>query len=88
MDVGIRELKLRLSAYLARVQEGETLVITCRGKPMAKLERVVPQQPPGAIRHLVEAGLLIYKSPRGPLPRPLKVPPGKSLAEYVTEDRR
>lgn len=37
MNVSVRELKSRLSAYLARVRQGETLVITTRRKPLAQL---------------------------------------------------
>lgn len=37
MNISVRELKSRLSAYLARVHRGETLVITARRKPLAQL---------------------------------------------------
>jgi prevent-host-death family protein len=36
--VGSRELKTRLGAYLRRVREGATLVITDRGHPVAELK--------------------------------------------------
>ncbi len=39
MEVGIRELKSKLSEYLGRVSDGEELVITDRGTPVA---RVIP----------------------------------------------
>lgn len=35
--VGIRELKARLSEYLYRVREGETLAVTDRGKTIARI---------------------------------------------------
>ncbi|MGH8397141.1 MAG: type II toxin-antitoxin system Phd/YefM family antitoxin [Gammaproteobacteria bacterium] len=37
MNISVRELKSRLSACLARVRQGETLVITARRKPLAQL---------------------------------------------------
>jgi prevent-host-death family protein len=37
MNISVRELKSRLSAYLARARQGETLVITARRKPLAQL---------------------------------------------------
>ncbi len=37
MDVGVRELKQRLSAYLERVARGETIRVTDRGVPRAIL---------------------------------------------------
>ncbi len=36
-DVGIRELKQRLSEYLDRAERGETLRVTNRGRPKAML---------------------------------------------------
>jgi prevent-host-death family protein len=37
MDVGVRELKQHLSSYLDRVERGETIRVTDRGKPKALL---------------------------------------------------
>jgi prevent-host-death family protein len=37
MDVGIRELKQHLSAYLERAANGEVIQITERGRPKATL---------------------------------------------------
>lgn len=45
MDVGVRELKQRLSEYLERASRGETIRVTDRGTPKAILGPV-----PGAVR--------------------------------------
>jgi prevent-host-death family protein len=37
MEVGIRELKAKLSAYVDRAAAGETVVVTDRGTPVAQL---------------------------------------------------
>ena len=37
MDVGVRELKRRLSEYLERASRGEVIRVTDRGKPKAVL---------------------------------------------------
>ena len=37
MDVGVRELKSKLSEYLGRVEAGEDIVVTDRGRPVARL---------------------------------------------------
>ncbi len=37
MDVGIRELKARLSEYLGRVSAGEVITVTDRGRPVARI---------------------------------------------------
>ena len=89
MQVGIRELKLRLSAYLARVRDGETLVVTDRGRPVARLERVQPSGLPTEIRQLVDGGVLLYKPPPRRLDPPLSMLPGdKTSTDYVAEQRR
>ena len=42
MEVPIREMKNRLSQYLKLVQSGGEVVITDRGRPVARLTPVVP----------------------------------------------
>lgn len=37
MDVGIRELKARLSEFITRAADGEKIVVTDRGRPVAQL---------------------------------------------------
>jgi prevent-host-death family protein len=37
MDVAVRELKARLSAYLKRAAAGEVITVTHRGQPVAVL---------------------------------------------------
>ena len=37
MDVGVRELKAKLSEYLALVSSGEEVTVTDRGRPVARL---------------------------------------------------
>lgn len=39
MEVSVRELKSRLSEYLRRVQAGESLYVTLRGRRIARLQR-------------------------------------------------
>jgi prevent-host-death family protein len=38
--VGARELKIRLGTYLRQVQEGETIVVTEHGRPVAELRPI------------------------------------------------
>lgn len=87
-EVGVRNIKNSLSKYLSRVKQGETLIITERGTPVAKL---VPFQPalPKEITDLLAAGLASWRGgkPAG-LPRPPKVKEGRTIAGIVAEDRR
>ncbi len=44
--VGARELKTRLGHFLQRVRQGETLLVTDRGEPVAELRAVVGDASP------------------------------------------
>lgn len=60
-QVGIAELKARLSEYLARVQAGEEVVVADRGRPVARLIPAVPQdlgEEIAQLRHLQRQGLV------------------------------
>ena len=86
IEVGIRELKNSLSSYLHRVQRGETLVVTDRGVPVA---RVIPAGVPHLIAKLMAEGRVTWSGKRFVAPR--KVPrlgAGPSLSDYIAEDRR
>ena len=53
MDVGVRELKQRLSAYLERVERGEIVRITDRGVPKAIIS---PIRASGVLEHGIDEG--------------------------------
>ena len=55
MEVGIRELRAQLSRWVRRVQEGEEVLVTDRGVPVARL---VPVAAPRAIDRLRAEGLV------------------------------
>lgn len=88
MEVGIREIKSQFSRYLKRVKQGETLIITERNTPIAKIVPAELEAPP-EILGLVDSGLAYWKGgkPLG-LARSPSVKGGKTLAEMITEDRR
>ena len=70
----ITEAKNRLSALIDRVRHGETVVITDRGRPVARLESVVADvspDPAGRLARLERRGLLRRAaSPPAKTPRP------------------
>jgi prevent-host-death family protein len=53
--IGIRELRQQASRYLRDVERGETIEVTDRGRPIA---RVVPIQPASGLEQLVASGRL------------------------------
>jgi prevent-host-death family protein len=87
--IGIRELKDRLSATLARVQRGETVTVTDRNRPVALIVPVgATGEAAALVRTLVKSGRLAWS---GGKPAGLeKAPPvrGGSVSDAVVEDRR
>jgi len=82
--VGSRELKTRLGAYLRRVQQGATLILTDRGRPVAEM-RPLSSGVTGIearINEMVSLGILSRTSPKPLAPfKPIRgVKPGLSRA--------
>jgi len=82
-DVGIRELRARLSAYLDRAERGEVLTVTERGRPKAVLGPV-----PGRAR--IDEGIAagwITPAAGGAL-NPVRRHPGRmTVTAALAEDR-
>jgi antitoxin (DNA-binding transcriptional repressor) of toxin-antitoxin stability system len=86
--VGVRDLKNRLSEFLRRVADGERIVVTDRGRPVAVL--TLPDLPAEheTVAGMVREGLAAWGGgkPRGAA-RPARVR-GKPVSRTVIEDRR
>jgi len=88
----ITEAKNGLSALIDRVRAGESVVITDRGVPVARLEPMADYpDPEGRIARLERAGII--RRGTGPvsldaLPPAPKLPPGVSALEALLEERR
>jgi prevent-host-death family protein len=84
-DVSVRELRQNLSVYLRRVQDGEALRVTARGRPVAML---TPLPEAGLWERLVAEGR-IQPPARAPhdLPPPVDAPGRPSLSEILDEVR-
>jgi prevent-host-death family protein len=84
--VGIRELKNGTSRIIERVEAGEPITVTRRGKAVAQ---IVPTAMPPHLATMVAAGSVRPGTGAHPLPRPAKLRgTGKTAAEYVSEGRR
>jgi prevent-host-death family protein len=66
--IGVRELNQNTSQVLARVSGGETIEITDRGRPVARLVPVDGET--STLNRLVTSGRAIAPSSSGPLPLP------------------
>lgn len=84
--VGVRDLKASLSAYLRRVSEGESVVVTDHGRPVARL---VPPDVPEHLSQLIREGRLNWTGRRlAPSRVRPKLRGGRTtLADIVARDR-
>jgi prevent-host-death family protein len=89
----ITQAKNQLSALIDRVRHGETVVITDRGRPVARLESVVTDpsaDPAGRLARLERRGLL--RRAGGPPPKALRrFPRGARTSgalDLLLEERR
>jgi prevent-host-death family protein len=86
--VGARELKVRLGTYLRRVRQGQRLVVTDRGQPVAELGPISGEA--GTASALVELearGVVTRPTRKGLVPfRPIKSR-GSLLSTAIVEDR-
>ena len=94
-SVGVRELKNHLSRYLNAVQQGRNILVTMRGKPVA---RMIPVSPPGTtvtspeleerMWKLVTKGFLAWSGASFQMPKPVGINRGPGLlSDLVVEDR-
>ena len=91
--VGSRELKNRLGRYLKLVGQGETLIVTDRGKPVARIVRIDSSGEAGAGRSVeeilkqleAEGHLKLGTRPFRPF-KPLRTK-GKPASQILLEDR-
>jgi prevent-host-death family protein len=89
--VGSRELKNRLGRYLKLVGKGETLVITDRGKPVARILPPSPREEEAQgldeiLQQLEAEGHLRRGTGRFRRIKPVRIK-GKPLSTMILEDR-
>lgn len=83
--MGIRELRADLSRFVKRVRAGEEILVTDRGKPVARL---VPASGESKLDRLVAAGLVTpaRRPQTGQLPKRIKAK--GTVSDLVAEQRR
>lgn len=86
VEVGVRDLKNNLSRYLERVRQGEQVIVTDRGQPVARLSAL--DHPTDQLAELVAAGV-VRPAKRTTRTRPARriKSPG-SVSDLVAEQRR
>ena len=74
VSIGVRELRQRASELLRRVEQGETIEVTDRGRPVAVLSPPPDGSPLDKLRALGEIDPAT--ADLDDLPEPLVLPPG------------
>jgi prevent-host-death family protein len=83
-EVGVRALHDRLSEHLERVEDGAEVLVTRRGRPIARLSAVEESDP---LRDLVRRGL-VTPPDRPRTARRARVKARELVSELVAEQRR
>ena len=82
--MGVRALHDRLSEHLERVEQGTEIVVTRRGRPIARLAAIDREDP---LADLARRGLITRPArPRSARPTPVKT--RGSVSDLVAEQRR
>jgi prevent-host-death family protein len=86
-QVGIRELKAKLSAYMEKVKSGQTIVVTEHGKPIGQLVPIKPTLQE-RLESLEQAGFLAQAGQKIPAQKPSVINQSNHLiSDLVIEDR-
>ena len=85
VEVGVRDLKNNLSRYLNRVRDGEEVLVTDRGRPVARLLSVDASS--DRLADLIADGLVRPAAlRRRRLPKPIQT--AGSVSDLVSAQRR
>jgi prevent-host-death family protein len=86
MDVGVRDLKARLSEYLARVERGEVIGVTSRGRRIAEI--VPALRTDDVERGIAEGWITVVRDePPAAVVRVRPRPGTRSTTEIIRADR-
>jgi prevent-host-death family protein len=85
VEVGIRELRADLSRWVQRVREGDEIVVTDRGKAVARIVAVEGER---KLDRLIREGLVTPASNEGQRAVPEPIKGAGPLSDIVIEGRR
>lgn len=88
LQVGLREANMHFSKYLKIVRDGQEVIVTERGTPIAIIKPLIKEETSeNKIRRLEEQGILRRAIKKNiPIGRPITIT-GKSLSETLIEGR-
>ena len=85
-SVGVRALKARLSAYLDSVKEGREVIVTERGRVIARIVPITGGSEEALARLMAEGRVLEPEADELVIPRRVRME-GGSVEELVREQR-
>ena len=85
-SVGIRELRQRASELLRLVEDGHTIEITDRGRPVALLSPIPEFSPLEQLRAMGEVESA--DESKRPFPAPINLDPGMELPSVILDRQR
>ena len=85
-EVGIRELKNGLSKYIDRVRDGHEVIVTDRGRPVARLSAIDASD--DRLAELVAAGVVRPPTSAGRHLPERRVTSNASVSDLVADQRR
>ncbi len=86
VEVGIRDLKNSLSRYIERVRQGEEVIVTDRGRPVARLSSL--DHPSDLLAELVALGAVRPPKNAGRHRPDKRIKSKGSVSDLVAEQRR
>ena len=90
-EVSVRELRSNLTGYLRRIERGERVTVTRRGKPVATLEPIAKpvSDVDAALWKMVREGKASWSGgkPKFDMPRIRLKGEGPTASEMIIEDR-
>jgi prevent-host-death family protein len=91
MRLGLREANQQFSKAIKAVRAGKEVVLTERGRPIAVIKPIKPEDDQdAALQAMADEGLITPAARKGPMPvprwRPVKVK-GQPLSQTIIDDR-
>jgi prevent-host-death family protein len=84
MEVGVRELKQKLSSYLDAAERGDEVIVTERGRPKV---RIVPVSDRGSLQRGVDEGWIRPARRDATVGNAVRHPSTRRTADVLDEDR-
>jgi len=85
-SIGVRELRQRASVFLRRVESGETIQVTDRGRPIALLSPIPELPPLESLR--AQGGVISATLSLRDITEPVEPEPGRPLPSETLERMR